>query len=93
MSAIGWQVWALLSAIFAAFTAVLAKVGVGPIWTKPAPRRAPSSSNGTRFMPLAVVWFLVGLSARRPGPRLGGARPAGAVMRRVGVWPAGVQPP
>ena len=29
MSAIGWQVWALLSAIFAAFTAVLAKVGVG----------------------------------------------------------------
>ena len=36
MSANGWQVWALLSAIFAAFTAVLAKVGVGPIWTKPA---------------------------------------------------------
>ena len=28
MAAFGWQVWALLSAIFAALTAILAKVGV-----------------------------------------------------------------
>jgi transporter family protein len=28
MAALGWQVWALLSAIFAALTAILAKVGV-----------------------------------------------------------------
>jgi transporter family protein len=28
MTAIGWQVWALLSAVFAALTAILAKVGV-----------------------------------------------------------------
>ena len=28
MAAFGWQVWALLSAVFAALTAILAKVGV-----------------------------------------------------------------
>jgi transporter family protein len=28
MAAIGWQGWALLSAVFAALTAILAKVGV-----------------------------------------------------------------
>jgi len=28
MRAVGWQVWALLSATFAALTAILAKVGV-----------------------------------------------------------------
>ena len=28
MTAVGWQVWALLSALFAALTAILAKVGV-----------------------------------------------------------------
>ena len=31
MGIIGWQVWAFLSAIFAALTAILAKVGVGDV--------------------------------------------------------------
>jgi bacterial/archaeal transporter family protein len=31
MSVFGWQVWAILSAIFAALTAILAKVGVGDV--------------------------------------------------------------
>ena len=61
-----WQMWALLSAVFAALTAIFAKVGVAGI--------APDVATFVRTVVVLVLLALV-LAATRQYPQLGAVSP------------------
>ena len=65
MAAFGWQVWALLSAVFAALTAILAKVGVEDV--------DPDVATFVRTLVIVVVLgtllFMSGQKVRIISPR------------------------
>ena len=54
MSAIGWQVWALLSAVFAALTAIMGKVGVEGRRSRRRDLYPYSCDSGSAWRPTAL---------------------------------------